>query len=481
MTGPAIRPTPGTDADPLFERVAGSVRALVDSGALVAGDRAPSLRASASSMNVSVATVVRAYEELEREGRLEARARSGYFVAATPAAGLAARRVRRPPAPRPVRTGERADEIFDSARAPGVLPFGVANPSPSLLPSKALGRALRAVGAGSPEALLDYAPLAGEPDLRREIAARATRTGAPTSPEDLVVTGGATEALALALRAVARPGDAVAIETPAYFGLLRLLETLGLAAVGIDVHPVRGLPPEALEAVLARERIAAVVSIATFHNPTGSLVPDAARERIVGACAGACVPLVEDDIYADLHAGAHRPRPYRSFDAGDTVITCSSYSKTLAPGLRIGWAISARHRDALLREKLVSSGSSPPLTQRAAARFLAEGRYDRHVARLRRALREQLARLRAAVHRHFPAGTRTSDPQGGFVLWVRLPGEVDARALYRRAIAEGISLAPGALFSQDGRHHDHLRLAAGEPWTARHEAAIRRLGELAGA
>ena len=161
-------------------------------------------------------------------------------------------------------------------------------------------------------------------------------------------------------------------------------------------------------------------------------------------------------------------------------VNCGSYSKTLAPGLRLGWAISARHRDALLREKLVASGSSPPLTQRAAALFLAEGRYDRHVARLRRALRDQLRSLRAAVHRHFPAGTRTSDPKGGFVLWVRLPGDADAGALYRRAILEGISLAPGALFSTDGRYRNHLRLAAGEPWTERHEAGIRRLGKLAG-
>lgn len=467
--------------DPLFEQVAASVRALVDAGSLVPGDRAPSLRTSASVLNVSVATAVRGYEQLEREGRLEARPRSGHFIAvpAASAASPAAHRARRPPAPVRVRTGLHADEIFDSARGPGVLPFGVANPGVGLLPARALGRALRAVGAGSPAALLDYAPLAGEPALRTEIAARASRLGTPVAPDDVLVTAGATEALALALRTVARPGDAVVIESPAYFGLLRLLETLGLQAVGIDTHPVHGLEPDALDAVLARERVAAVVSIATFNNPTGSLVPDAARRRIVESCVRHGVPLVEDDLYADLHADERRPLPYRSFDADDRVITCSSYSKTLAPGLRIGWTISGRHRATLLAEKLVSSGSNPPATQRATARFLAEGRHDRHVTKLRRAMREQLACLRAAVHRHFPAGTRTSDPRGGFVLWVRLPGEADAGALYRRAIVEGISLAPGALFSLDGRRYRNcLRLAAGEPWTERHERGIERLGEL---
>lgn len=474
-------PTVHRPIDPLFEQVAASIRALVDAGSLVPGDRAPSLRANASHLNVSVATVVRAYEELEREGILEARARSGYFLAqpAATSTRFGRTRARRQPRPLPVRTGEHADEIFDSARGPGVVPFGVANPSPEILPSRALNRALRAVCKGSPTALIEYAPLAGEPELRREIAARASRLGTPVEADDVIVTAGATEALALALRVVARPGDTVVVESPAYFGLLRLLETLGLAAIAIETHPEFGLEPNELESVLVREPVAAVVSIATFNNPTGSLVPDEARRQIVDLCARHDVPLIEDDLYADLHYGERRPLPYKSFDPDDCVMTCSSYSKTIAPGFRIGWVASRRHRDALLREKLVSSGSSAPLTQRAMARFLAEGRYDRHVAKLRRNMREQLGCLRAAVHRYFPAGTCTSDPRGGFVLWVRLPGDIDAQALYQRAIVEGISLTPGALFSQGRKYRNHLRLAAGEPWIERHEAAIQRLGELA--
>ena len=468
-------------AAPLFEQVAETVRTSIDERTLVPGDRAPSLRALARRLNVSVATVVRAYEQLEREGRLTARSRSGYFVAERPLTG-AARRPRRPSessAPRPVRTGEHIDEIIESAREPGVMPFGLANPASALFPSKALTRSLRAVSARSPETLLDYAPLAGEPDLRHEIAARASRLGAPVAAADVVVTSGATEALALALGVVAKPGETIVIESPAYFGLLRLLESLGLSAVGIDTDPVHGLEPAALERVLTRERVAAVVSIGTFGNPTGSLVPDAARQAIVELVARHRVALVEDDIYADLHAGVRRPLPYRAFDTRGVVLTCSSFSKTVAPGFRIGWVLSATRREALLRRKLIASGSSPRLTQLAMARFLAEGRYDRHVARLRRAFREQLDCLRAAVHRHFPLGTESSEPAGGFVLWVRLPGGVDTRELYRLAIAEGISLAPGTLFSTGRAYRDRLRLAAGEPWTPRHENAIARLGELA--
>ena len=472
-------PLSGT-AVPLFEQVAGTVRTLIDTCALVPGERAPSLRALGRRLNVSIATVVRAYEQLEREGRLEARPRSGHFVAERPAlnASLRARRAPEPPAPRPVHTGEHIDEIIESARQPGVLPFALANPAASLLPSRALNRALRAVGANSPHALLDYAPLAGEPALRQEIAARGSRLGAPVGAADVVVTSGATEALALALRTVTRPGDTVVTESPGYFGLLRLLESLGLSAIGIETDPVHGLEPTALAGVLARERVAALVSIATFNNPTGSLVPDEARREIVALAARHRVALVEDDIYADLHTGERRPLPYRSFDPDARVLTCSSFSKTLAPGFRVGWVISSRHRGTLLRHKLVASGSSPSLTQLTMARFLAEGRYDRHVGRLRRAFREQLDALRSAVHRHFPAGTLTSAPAGGFVLWVRLAEERDTRELYRAAIAEGISLAPGSLFSNERRHRRYLRLAAGEPWSARHESAIARLGEL---
>lgn len=468
-------------AVPLFEQVAETVRTRIGERTLVPGDRAPSLRVLAHRLNVSVATVVRAYEQLEREGRLTARSRSGYFVAERPPIGgrRHLRRASAPTIPRPVRTGEHIDEIIESAREPGVVPFGLANPGSALLPSKALARLLRASGASSPDTLLDYAPLAGEPALRHEIAARASRLGAPVAAADVLVTSGATEALALALGVLARAGETVVIESPAYFGLLRLLENLGLSAIGIATDPVRGLDPAALEQVLARERVAAVVSIGTFNNPTGSLVPEEARREIVEIVARHRVALVEDDVYADLHAGERRPPLYRSVDGHGLVLTCSSFSKTVAPGFRIGWVISAAHHEALLRRKLVASGSSPKLTQLAMARFLAEGRYDRHLVRLRRAFREQLDSLRSAVHRHFPLGTECSEPAGGFVLWVRLPGGVDARELYRLAIVEGISLAPGSLFSTNRAFRNCLRLAAGEPWTPRHESAVARLGELA--
>jgi len=474
----------GADEEPqaLFEQVAKAVRRLIAARSLVPGDRAPSLRASARHLGVSVATVVRAYDELEREGQLEARARSGYFVAA-PSAVVGLRRGRTlpgVPAARAVRTGEHVDEVIESARQPDVVGFAIANPGNELLPSRALGRALRAVGASSSTTFLDYAPLAGEPALRHEIAARASRLGAPVAAADVLVTAGATEALALALRVVTRTGDTVVVESPCYFGLLRLLESLGLRAIELDTDPVHGLRPDALERVLERAAVSAVVSIATFNNPTGSLVPDSARERIVALCARHGVALIEDDLYADLYAGDRRPSSYRDFDTDDRVLSCSSFSKTVAPGFRIGWVVSARHRVALLEQKLVASGSSPKPPQLALARFLADGQYGRQVGRLRRAYREQLRALRAAVHRHFPAGTRTSDPPGGFVLWVELPGGIDARALYRVAILEGISLAPGSLFTNGRRFRSCLRLAAGEPWTERHEQAIARLGELAG-
>jgi len=469
------------DSPLLFEQVARAVRELISARTLVAGDRAPSLRASARHLGVSVATVVRAYEELEREGRLEARLRSGYYIAtptavATPARPRAAGRV---PAARPVRAGEHVDEIIESARLPGVVPFAVANPGTDLLPSKALGRALRAVAAGSPASLIDYAPMAGEPALQQEIAAHASRLGAPVDPGDVVVTAGATEALALALRVVTRPGDTVVVESPVYFGLLRLLESHALRAIELPTDPINGLEPESLERVLARTSVAAVVSIATFNNPTGSLVPTAARERIVALCARHRTTLIEDDLYADLHAGERRPRSYRDVGDATWVVTCSSFSKTVAPGFRIGWVISSRHRVGLVERKIVASGSNARLPQLAMARFLGDGQYGRHVARLRRAYREQLRCLRASVHRHLPDGTRTSDPAGGFVLWVSLAGSVDTQALYRRAIADDISFAPGALFTNGRGFRNCLRLSAGEPWTERHDVAIAHLAALA--
>lgn len=465
----------------LYEEVAQAISHMIRDGTLSVGSRAPSLRALGRQLDVSVSTVMQAYQQLERSGLLLARPQSGFYVQALPNSEQEAPRwpSNGSSCARRVRIGAHMNDVLVSARAEGVLNLSVANPAPRLLPVKALNRSLRKVSTSHAMTSLDYAPIEGMPELRTHIARRSTTVVHPVTADSVLITTGATEALSLCLRAVARAGDVIAVESPAYFGVLQLIESLGMLALEIDTDPVEGLRPESLEALIDRQPIAALVSVATFNNPTGSLVPRKAREQIVQMLSARRIPLIEDDIYCDLYFGAHRPLPYKAFDHDGLVMTCSGFSKTLAPGYRIGWIIADRYMPELIDLKLISSAATPTLTQLAMTDYLIDGRHERHLTRLRRHCREQLQATRRAVQADFPEGTRISDPEGGFVLWIQLPRGLDSARLYREAIAENISITPGALFSSTGKFRNFLRLCAGQPFNDEIAQGIRRLGELA--
>lgn len=464
----------------LYEEVADTVATMIREGTLPEGSKAPSLRALGKQLEVSVATVMQAYEQLERIGYLKVRPQSGFYVQAiVPTNAQAPHWPSTRASARKVQIGAHINEVMESSRKPEVINFGIANPCATLLPVKALARSLRKVSATHPDMAMDYAPIEGIAELRAAIARRASHLDRPASPDSVLITTGATEALSLCLRAVAKAGDTVVVESPCYFSLLQTIQSLGMLALEIDTHPVHGLQPRALASVIEREKVAAVVTVATFNNPTGSLVPRQAREEIVQLLTTHNIPLIEDDIYSELYFGQQKPIPYKAFDKRGLVMSCSSFSKTIAPGYRVGWILADDHLLSLKELKLISSSSTPTLTQLALADFLETGRYDRHLTRMRRACRDQLSRLRRAVHTHFPVGTRSSDPSGGYVLWVQLPRGMDANRLYRDAIAQGISLTPGPLFSSTGKFRNFFRLCAGQPWTPALEGAVQRLGELA--
>ncbi|ASJ76553.1 PLP-dependent aminotransferase family protein [Granulosicoccus antarcticus] len=464
----------------LYEDVAQSVTCMINDGTLSPGDKAPSLRMLGKQLNVSVATIMQAYEELEKNGLLKARPQSGFYVqASAPLPDSAPRWRSTQAAARKVQIGAHMNEVLASARVPGVLNLAIANPATELLPVKALNRSLKRVCSARATEALSYAPIEGMPELRSSIARRSIHLEHPVNPDSVLITTGATEALSLCLRAVAKAGDIIAVESPAYFGVLQMIESLGMLALEIDTDPVDGLRPDALETVVEREQIAAVVSVGTFNNPTGSVVPRAAREQIVTLLAEHNIPLIEDDIYGELYLGQQKPLPYKAFDKTGQVMTCSGFSKTIAPGYRVGWIVADRYLPELKDLKLISSSSTPTLTQMTMADFLADGRYDRHLTRLRRACREQLQVTRRAVQTHFPVGTRISEPTGGYVLWIQLPRGMDANQLYRDAIAENISITPGALFSSTGKFRNFLRLCAGQPFSDEIARGIQRLGQLA--
>ncbi len=462
----------------LYEQVERQVREMIDTGVLKPGDRVPSLRRMSRHNRVSIATVTQAYLALERKGLLEAREKSGYYVRRRQAATVP-RPVSQPGTARRVQVGDVVETILGAVHRPDVVSLGLANPSPELLPVKALTRAMIRVAGRRRLASVRYSMPEGVGELRRQIAYRGHGMGCALAPEDVLVTSGATEGLATALQVVARSGDAVAVESPCYFQILRLIESLGLLAVEVRTDPDTGLDLDALDRALDRVPVKAVITVPNFHNPLGSLMPDASKRRLVATLAERRIPLIEDDVYGDLHFDDLRPRVAKAFDETGNVILCSSFSKTLAPGYRVGWMAPGRYLRPAVTLRRALSGTTASLTQLAVSEFLATGAYDRTLRSVRRTYADQVERARYAIAEHFPEGTRVSRPAGGFVLWVELPGNLEGEALFHAALARGVSITPGTLFSATRRFRSYVRISAGLPWSERVEQAIASVGELA--
>jgi DNA-binding transcriptional MocR family regulator len=462
-----------------YREIAGRWADAIEKGTLGPGDRFPSVRRLAAEEDASVSTVLAAVAQLEELGYLEVRPRSGHYV----------RMRSRPPPPRPTVVPARAPaaavavtelvaRVYHSARDPRVVNLAHATPDPALLPARALGRAVAAAVRGS-EAGVRYEVPPGLPALRQAVARRALSWGCDLSADDVVVTSGATEAIHLCLLAVARAGDAIAVESPAYYGTLQTLEALGMRVVEVPCLPDAGMDLDELERRLERHAVRAILAVPTFSNPLGSCMPDEAKARLVSIVSRRRIPLIEDDVYGELVFGPVRPRPAKAFDRDGSVMLCGSFSKTLAPGYRVGFAAPGRWRERIELLKFSLNVATPTPLQRAVARYLQGGGYDRHLRALREQLARTMARTAAAAADSFPHGTRISHPRGGCFLWIELPPSVRALELHVRALDAGVSIAPGAIFSPTQGHPSCIRLACASPWSEAIDGAVRLVGRLA--
>lgn len=464
----------------LYERLADDLSTLIADGRVLPGERLPSVRLLSAQRRLSVSTVVQALRTLETRGLVEARPQSGYYVRRRATQHLPAGRgkARGPVA---VSVTARLIDILRDNEAAGMVPLGSALPAPSLLCGPAITRLYARVARQRPNVLdgSSHTDL-NEPALVRAIVRRSVETGGAVTADELVVTQSCSEALALCLSVVTRPGDTVAVESPTYYVMLQMLEQMGLRALELPTHPQTGVSLDALDLATREGKVAACLLIPNGGNPLGSVMPDAHKQQLAALMAQRKVAVIEDDIYGDLCQGAVRPRPLHAFDAAGNTLLCTSLSKTVSPALRLGYVAAGRRSGDILLAKTLMSGRTNPLTQQVIAEFMESRGFDAHLRRLRRELARQTAQVRDAVLRHFPAGTRVSDPQGGFVLWLELPRGVDGMALHREAAIDRIAFVPGELFAAGNRYRNCIRLACGHPFDARMEAAIARLGELAG-
>ncbi|HEV7867787.1 MAG TPA: PLP-dependent aminotransferase family protein, partial [Chthoniobacteraceae bacterium] len=377
-----------------------------------------------------------------------------------------------------VGVGSLQSRIFDAARMPDVVPLGAAYPGAEHLPVAKLSRIMASVARSAGARGISYDMPPGSEVLRRQIAKRSLDRGLNLSPDEILTTCGGTEALAICLRAVTKCGDVVAVESPTYFGVLQQIEELGLKAVEIPMHPRDGMNLDALERALKSRRIAACLAVPNFNNPLGSLMPDANKQRLVEILARRDVPLIEDDINGGLHHSGNRPRAAQSYDKDGRVMLCGSFSKTLAPGYRVGWVVPGRYYEKVKALKLASTLATGSLPQLAIAEFMANGGYDHHLRSLRRNFAAQIRQMSDAVVEAFPAEIKLTRPSGGFVLWVELPQSVSALKLHERALAEKISIAPGPMFSATQSFQNFIRLNCGHSWSPEIERAVGILGGL---
>jgi len=470
-----------TAAEPLYLALAADLRAAMAEGRLAPGARLASVREASRQRGLSLNTVLAAYRQLETRGFIEARPQSGYYV--KPRLALAGEPgFTRPGRARPTDLAvlDQIAAVYAAQSAPGFIDLSLACPRlPGYYPGEKLGRILGDLARRRPGLITGYALPPGPLLLREQIARQGEALGMVLDRDRLVLTNGCLEGLQLALRAVTRPGDTVGLESPTYFCLMPLLADLGLKALELPTHPGTGLDLDALEPLLAERRLAAVMAMPNVHNPLGSIMPLAAKRRLAALANQHRVPLIEDAIYAELQFTTPLEPAVQAFDQDGWVLVCSSFSKTLAPGFRLGWVAPGRFHREVAALKVTSSVAQPALLAEAVGVFLAGGGYEAHLRRLRRINAAQMDRLRGLVAEHLPAGTRATAPAGGYLLWVELPEPASAQRLFQEALAVGICITPGTLYSPSGRHTRHLRLSACNPMEGAHAEALATLGRLA--
>ncbi|WP_045046697.1 PLP-dependent aminotransferase family protein [Rouxiella chamberiensis] len=461
-----------------YQQLAQTLRRQIDAQVWLPGEKLPSLRESCKQSGFSLMTVLQAYQLLESQGTILSKPQSGYYVAARQQPERADSGLHTLHAAEQIDVNDAIFDILKAGQDPDIVPFGSAFPDPTLFPQPRLARSLAsAVRRMSPHSAIANLP-PGNDELRRQIAQRYAHHGMEVTPDEIVITSGAMESLGLSLQVLTQPGDWVAIESPAFYGVLQAIERRKLKAVAIPMDEQQGMDLQALEQALATYPIKACWLMSNFQNPLGCTLSVEKKARLVEILQKHRVALIEDDVYAELYFNGERPDPLKMSSYSQQILHCSSFSKCLAPGFRVGWVAAGAYASRIQRLQLMSTLSASVPVQLALADFLHQGGYDAHLKRLRRQLELRQIAMRNAILSAFPPQIHVSQPAGGYFLWIHLGDNIDATKIYQLALAKGISVAPGTMFAVDDRYKHCLRLNTSFEWNTRAEKALITLGEL---
>jgi DNA-binding transcriptional MocR family regulator len=467
--------------DHLYLEVANGLEKMIGEDVLRIGDKLPSVRVLSNEYGISLGTAFQAYYHLEGKGLIESRPKSGYYVRFSQKRFPALPTTEQPEIfSHEVSVKEMISSIYSDIAVHNkkVINFALAVPDPALLPIAKINKSVVAALRESADSCVSYEQTQGSLELRKQVARLSFNWGGKIKPDEVIITNGCLEAINVCIKAVTKPGDTVAVESPNYFGIFQSLENQGLKVVEISSDLTTGLDLDCLQRMLKKYPVKAVIATPNFNNPLGSSMPDANKKKLVELVTEYKIPLIEDDIYGELYFGKKRPRTCKYYDREGWVMHCSSLSKSLAPGYRVGWTIPGRYFEEVKQVKRMQNISSPTLTQAAMAHFLQNGRYEYHLKKIRRALHTQCLRYTQSIIDHFPKGTRISRPTGGFVLWVQLPKKTDTFKLRAEAMKQGISIVPGKIFSASCNYNNCMRISFGKPWDEEAEYGLRLLGKM---
>lgn len=460
----------------LKEQIAQDLQEQILKGKISVGSHLPSLRTITTDYDVSLTTALAAYDILEDLGFLEKKLKSKplaripeQFFIPKPDWSL----------PKPerslVQNLDLIDWVYSSSREPGMSPFGLGLPSPHLFPTNALKSAINRALSKNYHSVFSYLFVPGHPELLKELAKFLRSDIGPVTADEIILTDGCLEGINQCIEAITQPGDTVAVESPCYFGTLQALQRRNLKVIELPTHPCDGIDIGHLENVLKKEKPKLLIATARVQNPIGFDVPEENIRAILDLVDKYEVPLLEDDIYGPLDELPGKRKTFKSMDKNGRVLYCSSFSKTVAPGLRLGWIIPGKFFEKVKRQKLSSNSSANSFAQITMLEFLKKGEIRQHFADTTQKVSHQRQQYQQFLACNLPQGLKVSRPNGGYMLWIECPQSFDSVSFFEDCLKAKISITPGPVFSPSMNFKNSFRLNAGFPLTGETAKHLDRL------
>ncbi|MBB6127594.1 aminotransferase-like domain-containing protein [Mucilaginibacter lappiensis] len=459
-----------------FEAFTSDIVKNIRDGVYKPGHKLPSVRDLKKQYHTSISTIQNGYEHLIILGLVISIPKSGYYVA-TLSNPKKENILQNTPVVRDAIFEKNVELITSSRGRKKLIEFNVATPGDLIISQKLLLRTMQQIIREKGAGLLRYYPTNGSEDLKTNIIKHAAGYQTRINPQELLITDGALQALYIALSAVCDAGDVVAVESPCVFSILEVIRVLHLKVIEVPVDLMNGFDADFFKKACQKNKIKAVIITPNFHNPTGILLSDEVKRELVKVIQQHNVAVIENDIYGDLNFSGNRPSTLRSYDDSGLVMTYSSYAKTLAPGIRLGWLAAGKFLKQAEQIKFSMGSTVSPIYQETVNRLLDTNSYDRHI----RAFRMQLAKNAHftinLLSTHFPQGTFIVPPAGGYNIWVKMPDHVDMNNFYNQCERIGVKFTPGYIFSFSAMFASNFRIVFADKYSSLKIKALELMGE----